>query len=179
MPHVSVHPEDLPTLSAAWHSPLDLTRFSFTMLPPAPDVLAVLVAVIGTGSLRPVRVLIVDDEVALASVLARSLRRAFASSEAVVETANTPEEAMQRVQGWSIEDRVVVISDYNLGPTLNGIALLQRIQARLPAARCVLMSGYSRDLFEDQLRTCRVDAVLGKPLDMPSLRKMVADLTAA
>lgn len=79
------------------------------------------------------RVLIVDDEMAVARLLQIALRRAGYH----VESASNPQEAMALLQTGSFD---AVLSDVVMTHG-NGRVLVERISKVYPEIRCALMSG--------------------------------------
>lgn len=130
------------------------------------------------GSPPRLRILIVDDETELASVIARALKRTLAATRNVqLETAPSPEAALAILRaGHDPAVPLVVVSDYNLRADRDGIQLLEEIRALQPDARRVLMSGYDRQEFEARLPAARLDAVLSKPLDLTGLGRLIGSL---
>jgi len=84
------------------------------------------------------RVLIVDDDDAVARSLARALRRHHVH----VETARGAVEALERMAGASYD---AVVSDHDMAGGPSGRWLLDEVRVRFPRARRVLHSGMPRE----------------------------------
>lgn len=81
---------------------------------------------------RP-RILLVDDDESVRRLMGRELRHAFD-----VVTADGPDDAIDIVQRGAPFQ--AVLSDYMMGPT-NGVALLETVRRRRPAAARILVTG--------------------------------------
>jgi CheY-like chemotaxis protein len=80
-----------------------------------------------------IKILIVDDEPAIAESLSEILQAAGYE----VATANSGEEAVRRAENFSPE---ILLSDV-LMPAMNGFELALRIKAMLPNCRLLMFSG--------------------------------------
>ena len=78
------------------------------------------------------RVLLVDDDDLVRTALSRVLRREFD-----VVTAVDAADAIAKIA----DDLYAVITDHDLGPGLDGPAVLAEVRRRAPNARRILMSG--------------------------------------
>lgn len=118
---------------------------------------------------RP-RLLVVDDEVALARALAAALAAAFD-----VEIAATADEALARLEQAAFD---VVLCDVHLKGE-SGLLLHDRVSARFPdlAKRFALTSGGADVLTEERARA-RGLPILGKPFDWTELERELLRLAA-
>jgi len=82
------------------------------------------------------RILILDDETAVANALRRTLRSAFPLDDVVIETFDEPEAAVLRA---GEQDFDVVISDYRM-PGLSGADVLQLVKGLQPDAIRIVVS---------------------------------------
>jgi len=82
------------------------------------------------------RIMILDDETAVANALRRTLRLAFPLDGVVIETFDEPEAAVLRA---GEQDFDVVISDYRM-PGLNGADVLQLVKGLQPDAIRIVVS---------------------------------------
>lgn len=116
---------------------------------------------------HPARILIVDDEPDLTRTLARALTRLLPKDRDFrIETAASPDEALDVLARSTDADALLVVSDFNLCASRNGVELLEEVARRHGGARRVLMSGYSFDDLAPHLEGKRLDAVLAKPLNL-------------
>ncbi len=84
--------------------------------------------------LAPARILVVDDEPAVAKLAGAMLARQGYQ----VWTVTSPAEALALAAGGTID---LVLSDFVM-PQMNGPELIRKIQERSPSTAGVLMSGY-------------------------------------
>jgi two-component system OmpR family response regulator len=94
-----------------------------------------------------------------------------------VRTAATGDEALGAAHAATVD---VLLTDVSLGD-MTGLGLAQRIRARTPAVRVVLMSGHAREELVRQARAEGVpgpgeagDLVLPKPFGVADIRAMAA-----
>ena len=118
----------------------------------------------------PIRILVVDDEVNHAQVLAEVLERAGYD----VTTATTFDEGHERIlQG----DFQMLVTDLDLGEH-RGTELLQAARGRNPDAEVLVVSGVGS--IEDAVEAMQMGAVhfLTKPLKMNKVRQVVSEAAA-
>ncbi len=109
------------------------------------------------------KILVVDDEKAIISLL----KQAFSRAGFEVRSAESAEEALKVLEQ---EDITVMFLDLNL-PGMNGMDLCKRIKKDKPMAIVFAVTGYA-SLFE--LVDCReagFDDYFKKPVDMKSIVK--------
>jgi signal transduction histidine kinase len=119
----------------------------------------------------PAHILVVDDDVRLARMLAALLAR----DRHDVDTAASGEEALERLDAGSYD---LVISDLSMGTGMNGWDLAQEVARRWPGIRFVLASGWGASIEEHEARRQAVDAVMAKPYRVDEIRRTVTRLTA-
>jgi DNA-binding NtrC family response regulator len=112
-------------------------------------------------------VLLVDDERRILSALQRTLRREGYS----IETAESAEAALAILEAGTVD---VVVSDYKMVGA-NGTELLARVRRRWPATSRFLLSGWSREIPEVELRAADPHGVHPKPWDDAKLKRALAD----
>lgn len=120
-----------------------------------------------TAAPRPLRVLVVDDELLLRWSLSEVLRR---HGHRVVEamSASTAREAMNDTS----EQIDVVLLDYRL-PDSQTLELLQDVRGRLPHAAVVLMTAYGTPDVVQGALALGASCVLTKPFDMNMVDEIV------
>ena len=117
---------------------------------------------------RELRILVVDDESAVAQCLSLVLDqpgRKFA-------TACNGKEALTRIAAEHFD---VVITDHKM-PVLCGLELVQRLREQNFKGKIVVLSAH---LSNDNIRAytnLRVDEILHKPFDLDQLRRVIDDL---
>ena len=109
------------------------------------------------------RILFVDDEPAIADLVARDLSRRGLD----VTTRTSPLDALDlaAAQPRSFD---VVISDLHM-PKLSGLELLGRVRDSQPGARRILVSGMLEPAVEDAALAAGIDRVIGKPVSIEEL----------
>src|SRR5262249_44349528 len=104
-------------------------------------------------------VLIVDDEVDVADMLAIGFERLGYD----VTCCNDPLEALRAVQqdpgGWDVG-----ISD-QLMPSMRGVVLIERLKAAAPGLTALLCTGFADGTTEEAARDAGADAFLMKPIE--------------
>ncbi|HYW51458.1 MAG TPA: PAS domain S-box protein [Gemmatimonadaceae bacterium] len=114
------------------------------------------------------RILQVEDEPQLASVIARLLQRAGYD----VTTCHNGTDALRTI-GESDVHPDVVLSDVSM-PGLTGDRLAEELAVRHPDIPVVLMTGYSAHVTPDGPRGVNVLAVLQKPISIDALSAIIA-----
>lgn len=122
-----------------------------------------------------IRLLIVDDEEALAQGLAVYLRQRGYMAEACTDAASAARAVSTQVYDLAILDQTM--------PGLSGLALAAKIRRRCPSAILFLMTGHlDREGIEREASEAGVRSVLQKPFDLGDLlaaiREALADRAA-
>ncbi len=91
------------------------------------------------GSEGPVKILVVDDEVDLETLMLQKFRRRIRRNELAFEFAHNGKEAIERLD--ADEEISMVISDINM-PVMDGLALLKQLNETKPNVRSVIVSAY-------------------------------------
>lgn len=118
------------------------------------------------------KVLIVDDEDGIRSILRRVLLRTGVQTHLVREAASA-EEALTILETETFN---LVLSDYRMG-TKTGVDLLAWVYARSPSTVRVLMTGYNEETIAiEAINSAKVDAYVKKPWDNTKLAETVQDL---
>ena len=119
------------------------------------------------------RILLVDDDDAFRSALARTLTRA---GYVIVEAVNG-REALERYRAAPFD---LVLSDIYM-PGADGVEAMIRLQAEFPDARIIVMSGGGHMASESVLDLATrlgARAALGKPLATGALLQTIEDVLA-
>ncbi len=113
-------------------------------------------------------VLIVEDEIAHGEAIAEGLERA--NFECTV--ANSAEEALKILNERPFD---VIVTDYKLGQSFNGIDILKQAKEKWPETEVVLITAHgSEQLAREALRKENAYDYLTKPIDLDELRQIVA-----
>jgi CheY-like chemotaxis protein len=117
--------------------------------------------------LKEKRILIVDDEPAILTVLKRSLEKLGAGY--AVDTAVDGQSAVEKLKRGPVD---LVVTDYRM-PGMNGVDLLEAVRALQPGARTILMTAYGNDKVEAETRRLQAYRYLIKPLQIDDFRHVV------
>lgn len=119
------------------------------------------------------RLLIVDDEEGIRSVLQRLLTRMPQPPPLEVETAESAEEALKILESRSF---AMILTDFNMAGE-DGIFLLATARERWPDTMRALMTGYTDDqIAVDAKEKANVAALIRKPWNNAELLGLLKDL---
>ncbi len=108
------------------------------------------------------RVLIVDDEVDTGEFLGLALRRQGHDVRAVT--------SVSEAYSMGVEFRPdVLIVDWMLGPSVDGIHVAQVLRAGLPRLQVILITGRPSEALESKAAAAEIHTVLAKPFDLTEL----------
>ncbi len=116
------------------------------------------------------KVLVVDDEVTVASVVGRTLTKGGYA----VELCHSGERALERYRPEAFD---LVLLDVMM-PDLDGVEVLRRIRAKVPTAKVMLMTGHAGESVEARLREFPDIIVLSKPFQPKQLIEEVRKVLA-
>ncbi len=116
------------------------------------------------------RVLFVDDEVALVRLAQRALPRLGY----VVRSFVDPREALAYARAHP-EEFDVLVTDLTM-PHLSGLELIDALRAGRPSLPVVLSSGYLSPQAEAAARTAGVNVILSKPSSIDALADAISEL---
>ena len=126
------------------------------------------------GVTRPLRILLIEDHVDTATILARLLSR---MGHEVVHSA-TVKGALRAAEDETPGNRFdLVISDLGL-PDGSGLDLMSEISARY-AVPGIALSGFGMDTDREQSKAAGFAYHLVKPVDIEALRQAIVELTRA
>jgi CheY-like chemotaxis protein len=126
-------------------------------------------AAVAEAGARPRRILVVDDEPALGSMLARLLE----IDAHIVMVATSGAEALDLLVQFGAE---VIVSDLGLGAGINGWDLAAAVREHQPRPFFILATGWGAEIDADEAASRGVDVVISKPYRMPDFRRVLADL---
>ena len=118
----------------------------------------------------PLRILVVEDEKALAHMVAMVLG---GPASKVVRAANGWE-ALMRI-GAMARPFDVVITDHRM-PRMTGLQLVRRLRAQDFAGKILVLSGYLSDEDIRAYEELNVDMMMSKPFDFDELQQAMAVL---
>jgi DNA-binding NtrC family response regulator len=108
-----------------------------------------------------IKVLIVDDEVALANTLAQRLKM----RDLQVETAYDGEEALSKLKK---EEPDVMILDLRM-PGMHGMEVLKEVRQSYPRIQVIILTGHGTDKEEEEAKMLGGFGFLKKPADIETL----------
>ena len=114
------------------------------------------------------RILIVDDNPNMSSLLSEMLEVFDYES---VRAGDGPEALTELAKGGFS----MVITDMRM-PNMSGLELLREVKDKFPKIPVVLISGYSVSEIEHQAGKLQPDGILGKPLMMSDIERMLNSL---
>jgi DNA-binding NtrC family response regulator len=112
-------------------------------------------------------VLIAEDEIELAETLAEILR----SAGHVVRVAANGDDGLRIASEFPAD---LVVSDWALGDSLDGVSLIERLRAARPAVRGILMTGYPSARLRAWAEADEALGLLEKPFSLSDFRTLVA-----
>jgi PAS domain S-box-containing protein len=117
------------------------------------------------ASARPLRILAVDDEPALAKMVELML----GWQGHAISLANSGEAAVARLANEQFD---LVISDLGLGTGMSGWELADQVRARWPGTRLVLATGWAAEIDPAEAAQRGVEAVIAKPYRLVDLQRI-------
>ena len=118
---------------------------------------------------RHLRILVVDDEPSLVTMLSRLLM----SEGHEVSVATSGEEALSILAGSRVD---VVISDLGMGAGMNGWELAASLRTLPHRPHFILTTGWGAEIDPDEAAQRGAVAVVSKPYRLPDLRKILNTL---
>lgn len=114
------------------------------------------------------RILVVDDEPFVASVLTSILNR----NGHRVTVAHSADEALRRLRAQPDEFQLV-LTDHGM-PGMTGLQLVEAVKRSLPHLPILLLTGWGENLLQEHVTDTLPDAILGKPINQSDLLNAVA-----
>jgi PAS domain S-box-containing protein len=141
----------------------------FLQFPAAPALAQAQARPAESAAARRLRVLVVDDEVALREMAAAMLH----SLGHIVSLAGSGEAALELLATQPFD---LVISDLGMGQGMNGWDLARQVRERFGSLQFVLATGWGAEITPEQAQASGVDAVLAKPFRLAALSRLLASL---
>jgi len=117
------------------------------------------------SSARPAKILIIDDEEHLRDLLADLL----ASDGYEVKTAPDGREGLASFQEGIYD---LVITDLGL-PEMSGLEVAEEIKKIAPATPVILLTGFSLQPGDEQMKDAKVDLIITKPFHLAQVLDVV------
>lgn len=108
-----------------------------------------------------IKVLVVDDETALADTLAQRLKM----RDLLVKTAYSGEQALSKIRE---ENPDVIILDLRM-PEMHGMEVLKTVRKDYPLIQVIVLTGHGTDKEEQETRSLGGFDFLKKPTDVETL----------
>lgn len=115
------------------------------------------------------RILIVDDEESILSILKSSLK--LLGPDYQVVTATDGFAALNQLEKESFD---VIVTDYKMAD-MDGLELLEAIHFVQPEARVIMITAYGSDALEAEARRLQAYRFLTKPLEVNAFRQVVQE----
>lgn len=119
---------------------------------------------------RPLRILLVEDDRAIASVIAIAMQSLQAPY--VLDQANSAEEGLEL---WEEQPYDLLLTDYNLRG-MNGLSLIARIKRGGATAPTVLFTAYDTPKLRREAREAEVTKFVPKPFMIDEFVSMARDM---
>lgn len=124
-------------------------------------------------------ILLVDDERPVLEALARAVRLLFAQHAFEIVLADGPLQAIEAAdKAVAQRSRMLVLSDFNMRTSLDGLQLLDEVRQLRPDARTVLLTAYPREDFVHRPEFGAIDAFLSKPFQIAELKGIIGPFLA-
>ena len=145
-------------------SPRRGTTFLFTF--PADTSGAVTVTPAPSATVRPLRILVVDDQPVQCELLSHALQRDWHT----IMVASNGNEALRLFERHEFD---LVITDKSM-PGMNGDQLAVAVKSREPDTRVIMVTGFGADTEDPDSQSEFIDLVLAKPTSLVELRASIA-----
>ncbi|MBP7168183.1 MAG: response regulator [Bacteroidia bacterium] len=114
------------------------------------------------------KLLVVDDEQDIELLFRQRLRRLLKEGLIEIKFAFSGEEAINYLNELEQPDIALILSDINM-PGMSGFELLQRVKAKFPDLKVMMITAYGDDEHQAKARSLGADDFLSKPLDFKDL----------
>jgi CheY-like chemotaxis protein len=115
-----------------------------------------------------IKLLVVDDEQDIELLFRQRLRRLLKEGIIEIKFAFSGEEAINYLNELEQPDIALILSDINM-PGMSGFELLQRVKAKFPDLKVMMITAYGDDVHQTKARSLGADDFLSKPLDFKEL----------
>jgi CheY-like chemotaxis protein len=115
-----------------------------------------------------IKLLVVDDEQDIELLFRQRLRRLLKEGLIEIKFAFSGEEAINYLNELEQPDIALILSDINM-PGMSGFELLQRVKAKFPDLKVMMITAYGDDEHQAKARSLGADDFLSKPLDFKDL----------
>jgi CheY-like chemotaxis protein len=124
-------------------------------------------------SVRPKRLLVVDDEATLVFFLKQDLQETEAAY--IVDVASSGEDALTKLTYYRYD---LLITDLNM-PGISGFTLVEVARSLYPNIKIILMTAFGSNEVQTEAQNLEVDGYLTKPFSIAQLREMANNVLTA
>ncbi len=118
------------------------------------------------NQIKPLKILIVEDEAIIGMALAADLED---SGYEVAEVAGSGEEALETIKKQPVD---LLLLDIKLGNSMSGIETLKKIR-EIANPAVIIISGNSETKTFQQIQDLKVDGFLVKPVNLLDLQELL------
>ena len=122
--------------------------------------------------MKPIKVLVVDDEPDVQWLFEQRFRREVRTGKVVFHFASSGEEALTYLQSGGGADVVLVLSDINM-PGMTGLELLRKVKEAYPALDVLMITAYGDDETYRAAMASGARDFITKPIDFDVLRSKI------
>ncbi|MFW2542274.1 response regulator [Primorskyibacter sp. 2E107] len=129
-------------------------------------------------TLRPVKILVVDDEPDMEPLFRQQLRRELRAGRFELDFAGSGCEALKRIDDDDPPRVVLVLSDINM-PGMSGLELVARLRPRRPGLAISMVTAYDDADTRARAQANGADRIFSKPIDFGALKIYLEQLMPA
>ena len=115
-----------------------------------------------------IKLLVVDDEQDIEMLFRQRLRKLLKEELIEIQFAFSGEEALRYLSEMEEPDIALILSDINM-PGMSGFELLQRVKAKFPEMKVMMITAYGDEEHQEKARSLGAYDFLTKPLDFKEL----------
>ena len=123
--------------------------------------------------MKPVKVLVVDDEPDVQWLFKQRFRKEVRSGQILFQFAFSGEEALQYLHGGGAADVMLVLSDINM-PGMTGLELLKKVKEAYPGLDVLMITAYGDEQTFQAAMAYGAQDFITKPIDFELLRTKIA-----
>lgn len=115
-----------------------------------------------------IKLLVVDDEQDIEMLFRQRLRKLLKEGLIEIQFAFSGEDALRYLSEMEKPDIALILSDINM-PGMSGFELLQRVKAKFPDMKVMMITAYGDEEHQEKARALGAYDFLTKPLDFKEL----------
>jgi CheY-like chemotaxis protein len=121
------------------------------------------------------KLLVVDDEQDVQLLFQQRFRQELKAGRIEFQFAFSGEQALEFLENRGDANHVLILSDINM-PGMTGIELLQRIKAKFPNLKVILITAYGDDKNYHTAMANGADGYTTKPINFETLKQTIFSL---